>query len=118
MQVCSRFGRRRSRLRVISKKMLRAHCELPGRGDSEQPLKTWFNVVRKAQWASHADVKADFGAGADLAHGKYVFDIKGNRYRLVCLVDFVRHGVLVRWIGTHVEYDELNRRGGERLKQL
>jgi mRNA interferase HigB len=105
-------------LRVISKKRLREHWSTPGRRDSEQPLKTWFDVVRKARWSSHSDVKTDLGANVDLAHGKYVFDIKGNAYRLVCLIDFVRHGVLVLWIGTHAEYDELNRRGGERLKRL
>ena len=59
-----------------------------------------------------------YGAHVDLAHGKYVFDIKGNAYRLVCVIDFVRHGVLVLWVGTHREYDELNRRGGAKLKQL
>jgi mRNA interferase HigB len=57
-------------------------------------------------------------ARVDLAHGKYVFDIGGNKYRLVCSIDFVRHGVLVLWVGTHAEYDELNKRGGERLKAL
>jgi mRNA interferase HigB len=103
---------------VISKKRLREHWAAPGRRDSEQPLKTWFNVVRKAQWSSLPDVKADFGASVDLAHGRYVFDIKGIAYRLVCLIDFVRHGVLVRWVGTHAEYDGLNQRGGERLKRL
>ena len=91
---------------------------MPGRGQSELPLKTWHNVAQKAEWKHHDDVKADFGAGVDLAYGRYVFDIKGNDFRLICAIDFVRHGVLVLWIGTHREYDELNKNQGRKLKQL
>lgn len=105
-------------MRVISRRKLREFWEQPGRRNSEQPLKTWFDVATRANWRSFADVKRDFGAAADQAHGKYVFDIKGNTYRLICSIDFTRHGVLVLWIGTHGEYDALNRRDGERLKQL
>jgi mRNA interferase HigB len=64
---------------VISLRRLREHWERPGRADSEQPLKTWHDVVRKAQWASLDDVKQDYGARVDLAHGRYVFDIAGNK---------------------------------------
>jgi len=55
---------------------------MPGRDQTEQPLKTWYSVVDKAEWRTHADVKADFGASVDLAYGKYIFDIKGNDFRL------------------------------------
>lgn len=105
-------------MRVISKRVLREFWQRPDRRDSEQPLKTWFDVASKARWSSHADVNTAFGARVDLAHGKYVFDIKANDYRLVCVIDFARHGVLVLWVGTHSEYDELNARNGERLKLL
>jgi mRNA interferase HigB len=105
-------------VRVVSKKKLREHWEMPGRNQSEQPLKTWYNVANKAEWRTHDDVKADFGASVDLAHGKHVFDIKGNDFRLICVIDFVRHGVLVLWVGTHREYDELNKNQGRKLQQL
>ncbi len=105
-------------MRVISKAKLRGFWEQPRFADSEQPLKTWFNVTSKARWTSFADVKADYGVNVDLAHGKYVFDIKGNTYRLVCVIDFVQHGVLVLWVGTHLDYDRLCARDGARLKQL
>lgn len=105
-------------MRVISRKKLRAHWQTQGRQDSEQPLKTWYNVANKAQWKTHSDVKQAYGANVDLAHGKYVFNIKANDYRLVCIIDFARHGVLVLWVGTHAEYDDLNKRDGEKLKQL
>lgn len=103
-------------VRVVSRKLLREFWEQPGRQDSEQPLKTWFNVARKAEWRNFAEVKADLPS-ADLAHSRYVFDIKGNTYRLVCSIDFVRHGVLVLWVGTHREYDELMRHSGRKFMQ-
>jgi mRNA interferase HigB len=117
----SQFGRnhrRTWRVRVVSRKNLREHWENPDRAQSEQPLKTWYSVVRKAEWKTHDDVKADFGASVDRAHGKYVSNVKGNDFRLVCVIDFARHGVLVLWIGTHREYDELNKNNGRKLKLL
>ena len=50
--------------------------------------------------------------------GNYIFDIRGNRYRLVCVIDFIRHGVLVLWIHTHAGYDRLYRYDGAGLKAL
>jgi len=105
-------------LRIVSRRKLRDFWETPGRSDSEAALRTWFDVVSAARWVSHADVKRDYGANVDLAYGKHIFDIRGNRYRLVCVIDFVRHGVLVPWIGTHSEYDRLNRNDGAGLKAL
>jgi len=105
-------------LRVISFRRLREHAELPGRGDSSVPLKAWYGTAEKATWSSFDDVKRDFGVRVDLAEGKYVFDIGGNKYRLICLIDFVRHGVLVLRVCTHAEYDELNKHGGKGLKAL
>ncbi|MBC7635489.1 MAG: type II toxin-antitoxin system HigB family toxin [Acetobacteraceae bacterium] len=105
-------------MRIVSRKRLREHWELPGRRLSEPALKTWYSIVDSARWTNLAEVKADFGAAVDLAHGKYVFNINGNDYRLVCAIDFVRHGVLVLWVGAHAEYDELNKRNGAELRRL
>ncbi len=88
-----------------------------GRRDSETPLKTWHAVADKAKWKSIQDIKNDFPS-VDAAYGRYVFDIKGNMYRLVCSIDFVRHGVLVLWVGPHSEYDELMKNSGRKFKEL
>lgn len=61
----------------------------------------------KAAWASFADVRADFPS-VDQAGDRLIFNIGGNKYRLVCLVDYERHGLLVRFIGTHAEYDRID----------
>ncbi len=105
-------------MRVVSRSKLKTYWERKGCENSEDGLKTWFDVASKAQWKSHVDVKAAFGANVDYAYGKYIFDIHGNDHRLICIIDFVRHGVLTLWLGSHDEYDELNKRDGEKLRQL
>jgi mRNA interferase HigB len=105
-------------MRVVSRRLLRDFWETPGRRDSETPLKTWYDVVIFASWTSHNEVKAAYGASVDIAHGYYVFDIGGNKYRLICKIDFTRHGVLTLRVCTHAEYDELCANGGKRLQKL
>jgi len=105
-------------MRIISKKKLRQFWEAPGKGNSQTALEVWYDVTRNAQWRHFDDVKRSFGARVDLAHGKTVFDIRNNEYRLICSIDYVRHGVLVLWIGTHKEYDDLNKNKGKKMKEL
>jgi mRNA interferase HigB len=71
-------------------------------------LGVWLHETTNADWATFADLKASFPQ-ADLIKGcdRVVFDIKGNHYRLITVVDFQRHGVLIRWFGTHAEYSKL-----------
>jgi mRNA interferase HigB len=91
----------------LTKGTLRAFWE-SGHPDAEQPLRTWFHMAERAQWRSMADVRRDF-ASADLVGGnKLVFNVGGNKYRLVCLISFGRPGLYVLWIGTHAEYDKLD----------
>jgi len=106
-------------MRVIARSTLRDFWKQPAYRDSETSLRTWFDVaINKAKWASHDDVKKDFGAKVDLAYGRYVFDVHGNKYRLICKIDFARHGVLTLWIGTHRDYDKLCEHNGSGLKAL
>ena len=81
-------------------------------------MRTRFDVASAARWSNRDELKWDYGGNVDPAHGKYVFDIRGHRYRLVCVIYFVRHGVLVPWLGTHTEYDRLDRNNGAGLKAL
>jgi mRNA interferase HigB len=107
---------RESPLRVVSLKLLRDYWEKPGRDDTEQPLRTWYAVTRKARWANLMEMKKDFPT-VDLAHGRFVFDVKGNNCRLICSIDFIRHGVLVLWVGLHSEYDALMKNDGRQFKR-
>ncbi|HEV2747270.1 MAG TPA: type II toxin-antitoxin system HigB family toxin [Allosphingosinicella sp.] len=94
-------------MRVIALKRSREHWGKHGRGDSEQPLKAWYAIVRTASWRHFADVKAQFGT-ASIVGERVVFNIAGNKYRLAAYINFAFHTVYIRFVGTHAEYDRLD----------
>ena len=94
-------------MRIIALKRLRQHWELPARGDSEQPLKAWYAVVREASWSHFAQVKDQFRS-ASAVGDRVVFNIAGNKYRLVAFINYEFHTVYVRFVGTHSEYDDVD----------
>jgi mRNA interferase HigB len=74
--------------------------------DAEQQLRAWFHEAEAADWRTTSQVQADFPKASILKGGRVVFDICGNRYRLVV---HCRHPyVFVRFIGTHAEYDRID----------
>jgi len=93
---------------TISRKTLREHWEKPGRGDSEQALKAWFAEADAASWSTPADVKAKYGSASILRNGRVVFNIHGNKYRLVVHISYAGKIVHVRFVGTHAEYDKID----------
>ena len=94
-------------MHVIAKRVLRDHWETPGREDSEQPLKSWHEVVSAAQWRSPAEVRSIYGS-ASFVGERVVFNIGGNKYRLVTWIDYGRQLVLIKFVGTHGEYDRID----------
>lgn len=94
-------------MRIISRKALRDHWERPNRGDSEDQLKAWFAIAKKAEWKNFADVKGQF-RNASAVGNRVVFNIAGNKYRLVALINYEFQIAYVRFVGTHKEYDELD----------
>jgi len=76
---------------------------------AEKPLNDFIAKVKSATWKSHADVVATFGtAVVYLKNGRYKFKIGGNKYRLIAVVLFVGGTLIVRYIGTHADYDKIN----------
>ena len=65
-------------------------------------------MARGADWASPANVKADFGSASILRDGRVVFNIAGNKYRLVLWINYPYRVVYVRFIGTHAQYDDID----------
>lgn len=94
-------------MRIISKKMLLDHWALSGRGDSEEPLKAWHAIAKEASWKHFADVRQQFGS-ASAVGDRVVFNIAGNKYRLVTYINYGFHTIYVRFVGTHAEYDEVD----------
>lgn len=94
-------------MRIISKKRLKEHWELPNRGDSEEQLKAWHAIVKQATWKNFAEVKAQFRSASAVGN-RIVFNIAGNKYRLVVIINYAAQIAFVRFVGTHKEYDELD----------
>lgn len=76
-----------------------------GNPDAETALEDWFQKVKKAEWTCFSDIKKMFNSVDSVGNQHYVFNIRGNNYRLIVVVKFTIKTVLIRFIGTHVEYD-------------
>ena len=94
-------------MRIISIKMLKDHWHLPNRGDSEEQLKAWYAIAKEADWRHFAQVKEQFRS-ASAVGDRVVFNIAGNKYRLVTYINYDFHTVYVRFVGAHAEYDEVD----------
>jgi mRNA interferase HigB len=95
-------------MRIISRKTLRQFWEMSGHADAEQQLRAWFKQVKEADWANPAQVKEMFRSASVVGGNRIVFNIAGNKYRLVVLVNYPFRIVYVRFIGTHREYDRID----------
>lgn len=93
---------------IIALKRLRDFWELPRCADAEQPLKAWYSEADKADWASPADVKAQYASASILGNNRMVFNIAGNKYRLITVIHYRVRTVYIRFIGTHQEYDSID----------
>ena len=87
---------------------LREFWSRPGRSDAEQPLRAWVSVVKAADWSRPIDLKEVFRSADILPNDRVVFNIGGNKYRLVVAVHYRGKRVFVRFIGTHAEYDRID----------
>ncbi len=93
-------------MRIIAKRALRAFWRRPPR--AEQPLKSWYAIAAKADWSSPADVKTAYRSASLVGNDRVVFNIGGNRYRLVVRFDYPHRIGFVRFVGTHAEYDAVD----------
>ncbi len=76
---------------------------------AEGPLKDWIRVCASARWSTTADIKTAFGSKVDfLPRNRVVFDLGGNKYRLIVVVLLRRGAIYIRFIGTHAEYDRID----------
>jgi len=76
--------------------------------DAREPTLAWYRHVLKADWCSPADVKREFGTASIQQDGRVVFNIAGNKYRLVVWINYPYRAVYIRFLGTHVQYDRIN----------
>lgn len=93
-------------MRVVAKKILREFWEK--HADAEEQLKAWYKEASKASWNNPSDIKEEYARASILKGGRAVFDICGNKYRLVVDINYLRKWVFIRFIGTHADYDKID----------
>ena len=95
-------------MHVIKRRTLVEFFQQPGYQDAKGPLEAWYYEAKDAQWASPADIKAQYGSASILKDNRVVFNIAGNKYRLVVRINYDSKTVFVRFIGTHREYAKID----------
>lgn len=96
-------------MRVIAKRTLRLFWENHSQGaGAKAALERWHADVVASEWTNPSDLKEHFGNASILRNGRVVFNIGGNRYRLVVKVNYAHRIVYVRFVGTHREYDDID----------
>ena len=96
-------------MRVIALSTLKRFWEeKPEYHDAKQPALIWYQHAKRADWAAPADVKVDFQHASILRDGRVVFNLAGNKYRLVVWINYHYRVVYIRFIGTHKQYDRID----------
>jgi mRNA interferase HigB len=93
-------------MRIISRKTLRLFWE--NHADAEQALKTWFQEVGSANWENLNALKNEYPNASILVDNRVVFNIKGNKYRVIVKFNFHYQMAWIRFVGTHAEYDKID----------
>jgi len=94
-------------MRVLSKSTLSEFCEQPNYSDSEQPLSAWYDEAKSANWQTPQDINL-YRSVSFVGNNRVVFNIAGNKYRLITAINYKCSTVYVRFVGTHAEYDKVD----------
>jgi mRNA interferase HigB len=93
-------------MRVIKRNTLKDFWQ--SHPDAEGALKSWLQEVKHANWSEPTDVKQQYGTASIIGNNRIVFNIGGNKYRLIVEINYPAQIVFIRFLGTHKEYDQVN----------
>lgn len=93
-------------MRIIAKKTLKEYFEK--NAESKQPLLIWYKEVNNGKWKNHNEMKETFTSLSIIPNERIVFNIKGNKYRVVTKVNYDYQIMWIRFVGTHAEYDKID----------
>jgi len=93
-------------MRVIAVKTLKFYARK--KKDAEQPLFAWYQEVSKAHWKNHNELKQQVGNASIIGEKRVVFNIHGNKYRLIVDIEYRLQIIFIVWLGTHNEYDKID----------
>ena len=94
------------KMHVITRGALQTYWMRPGREDAEEPLKAWYSEAKRATWKTPADIKAVYPSASIVADNRVVFNIGGNKVRLIAAIHYNRRKIYIRGVLTHNEYDK------------
>lgn len=95
-------------MRIISVRTLREFWEQPQYRDAEDALCSWNNEAKQAKWKTPQDIKNQYHHVSIIANNRAVFNISGNKYRLIVALKYDLGIAYIRFIGTHEEYDKID----------
>lgn len=90
---------------IISYRQLRDYFHR--HAEVKEALNAWYAIVDSSDWTNYHEMKRAFGSVDAVGNDRYVFNIKGNKFRLIAMIFFNRRTVYIRFIGTHPEYDRI-----------
>lgn len=93
-------------MNVVTKRVLQAFWA--AHPNARGPLIVWYDHARAAEWLTPQDIKNDFRGVDFVGDNRVIFDIGGNNYRLVVRVSYTFKQVLVKFVGTHADYDKID----------
>jgi mRNA interferase HigB len=89
-------------MEIISFRKLREFFEKDT--NSRVALQDWYRRAQKASWNNFSDMKQTFNSADSIGNKRYVFNVKGNHYRIIALILFNIKRVYIRWVGNHKDY--------------
>ncbi len=95
-------------MRIIAFRTLREFYEKPEYANSEVSLRAWYHDVKTSEWKDSNELKQQYATASIIGGGRVVFNINGNKYRLVVAIDYDFRVVFIRFIGTHNQYDKID----------
>ena len=93
-------------MRVIAVKTLQSYAKK--KVEAEQSLLSWYQEAGKANWKNHNELKQQFANASVISNKRVVFNIHGNKYRLIVDIEYYLQIIFIVWIGTHKEYDNID----------
>lgn len=93
-------------MRIFTEQALKEYAEK--HPEAKVALQEWVSIVKRSEWSCFADVKSTFNSVDSIGNQRFVFNIKGNNFRLVVVIKFTIKFVYIRFVGTHAEYDKID----------
>lgn len=100
---------------IISKTYINSYCI--NNPEIKNALTSWYEISKNANWKNYHDLKESFNSADSVGNDRYVFNIKGNQYRLIALILFKTRTLFILFIGNHQEYNKINANKIEYEKQ-